>query len=515
MGQIIIIGAGLAGLAAACEAARRGQSCALVSPQYSERAQSVLAEGGISAEADAENTLEAGAFLADPNAVYRLSVAAPEIIGWLQTLGVPFSTEHGVLSRRRMGGHRKANAVFSQNSTGKAIMTAIIDETRRYEAQGTITRLSHHAFVRLLLADGVCTGCVVRDTYSGDILALYGSVILASGGLSGLFGAHATGTVQNTGKVTAAVFRQGVALANLEFIQYHPTTIAAPGKRLLITEAARSEGGRLFVMRNGKPWYFMEEKYPASGNLTPRDITAREMAGLSRRTDCDGPVYLDLSAVSAEVWRNRLSDLKLLCEQTLRLDPQKEPVPVTPGIHYFMGGVLVDAEHRTNIQFLYAAGECACQYHGANRLGGNSLLGAIFGGITAAKQAIAEKGPGGNSLCTDMPSDEAHDLTDAERQTVSEVLADGLSIIRAEDSILRAMERLSEIRPPNRRCDELLLGMAMLRSALERRESRGAHFREDFSQTDDTYRKITIANYDGSDIHISFQNIPSKTENTP
>ena len=391
-------------------------------------------------------------------------------------------------------------------------MTAIIDEARKYEAQGLIERLPHHAFVQLLLADGTCVGCVVRDTYSGSWLNLHGSVILASGGLSGLFGEYATGTVQNTGEVTAAVFRQGVMLANLEFIQYHPTTISTPGKRLLITEAARSEGGRLFTLQNGKPWYFMEEKYPVLGNLMPRDIVAREVAALSQRADYEGAVYLDMSAVSADSWQNRLADLKVLCDQTLHLDPQKDPIPVIPGIHYFMGGIRVDTKHRTNIPYLYAAGECACQYHGANRLGGNSLLGAIYGGIMTAKQAIAEQGPCESLFCTDVPSDGEDGLTAAELQTVSTILANGLSIIRTEKSITRAVKLLSEIRPPDHRCDVLLLGMAMLRSALERRESRGAHFREDFPQADDTYRMTTAAAFGGNDIHIDFRDVSMKME---
>lgn len=511
MEQIIVIGAGLAGLAAACQAARQGQTCLLVSPQPSERTQSVLAEGGISAAVDAENTLEAGAFLADPDAIQKMADAAPEIIDWLQSLGVPFALEGGMLSLRRMGGHHKANAAYAQNSTGKAIMAAMIDEARKYEAEGLIERLSHHTFVQLLLANGVCVGCVVRDTYPESLINLHGSVILASGGLSGLFGEYATGTVQNTGKVTAAVFRQGVTLANLEFIQYHPTTISMSGKRLLITEAARSEGGRLFVLQDGQPWYFMEEKYPAQGNLMPRDTVAREMAAISQHTDCEGIIYLDLTAVPAETWKNRLADLKLLCNRTLHLDPQKEPLPVTPGIHYFMGGILVDTEHRTNIRHLYAAGECACQYHGANRLGGNSLLGALHGGITAAKQAIAEGVPGESLFCTDIPPcDIANCLTSDKRRKVSSILANGLGIIRTEKAITQAIRQLSEIRSVNNCCDELLLADAMLRSALERRESRGAHFREDFPQMDDTYRKITAATFDEDGIHINFLDIPTE-----
>ena len=516
MKRTIIIGAGLAGLAAACETAAHDFPCMLVSQQPSQRAQSVLAEGGISTAVDTENTIEAGAFLADANAVQRMADSAPGIVQWLQGLGVPFTSEDGALALRRMGGHRRANTAFAQNSTGKAIMSAMIDEVRKYEAQGQIERLSHHDFVQLLLSDGECVGCIVRDTYSENHFNLYGSVILASGGMSGLFGEYATGAVHNTGTVTATAFRQGVTLANLEFIQYHPTTVSTPGKRLLITEAARSEGGRLFALRNGEPWYFMEEKYPALRNLMPRDIISREMAVLSRRTDCEETVYLDLTAVPAAAWQNRLSDLKLLCEHTLHLDPSREPFPVAPGIHYFMGGILVDAAHRTNIPRLYAAGECPCQYHGANRLGGNSLLGAIHGGITAARQAIAEGGPRENPLCADpLPCDGAYSLTNVERKKTALILANGLDIIRTEASITQAIDQLSAVRSPDCRCNTLLLGTAMLRSALARRESRGAHFRADFPQANDTYRKTTAATFDGKDIHIHFLDIPTEWRKGP
>lgn len=511
MEQIIVIGAGLAGLAAACQAARQGQTCLLVSPQPSERTQSVLAEGGISAAVDAENTLEAGAFLADPNAVGRMADAAPEIIDWLQGLGVPFASEGGMLSFRRMGGHHKANAAYAQNSTGKAIVTAMIDEARKYEAEGLIERLSHHAFVQLLLANGVCVGCVVRDIYSESLINLHGSVILASGGLSGLFGEYATGTVQNTGKVTAAVFRQGVTLANLEFIQYHPTTFPIPGKRRLVSEAARSAGGRLFVMRNGGPWYFMEELHPQLGNLAPRDVISREMEAVRRQKDCAPQVYLDMSAVKKEAWRERLPDLREECLRYLRIDPEKEPILVEPGIHYFMGGIRVDACHRASKKRLYAAGECACQYHGANRLGGNSMLGAIYGGAVAARQAMEDMAAGEIKTAPLPPQTRDWPQDPAYAQEMKDILRKGLGLCRTERELseaIRALEALAGSRKlSDADRDRTLLGLAMLQSARSRRESRGAHQRLDYPQTSEKYQKTTVAVFDGREIQIAFRGV--------
>lgn len=397
--KLVIIGAGIAGISAALTAAEKGQPCILVSEQPSERSQSVLAEGGISGEIERnkdavwahwKDTVEAGCNLADPNAVWEMVQEAPAILEALTRLGVPFQMEHNSFSLRKMGGHRKKRTAFAGNHTGKAIMTALIDELRRWEAADIVERLPHHVFEHLLIQGEICEGCVVRDRYTDEKIPLIGSVILACGGLSGLFKGHSTGTKGNDGSIAATVFYEGVELGNLEFIQFHPTAIRIPGKMLLISEAARSEGGRLYIERNGKPWYFLEERYGKEGNLVARDIAARNVWEVSNRTDCKPPVYLDMTGIKKEIWEEQLTDLKEECEHYLNKNPEKNPIPVEPAIHYFMGGILVDQDHRTNKNGLYAAGECACQYHGANRLGGNSLLGAFYGGQIAAKTALNE-----------------------------------------------------------------------------------------------------------------------------
>ena len=505
MKRVTILGAGLAGLTAAVELAKRNIETSLVSPMPSERAQSVLAEGGINAALDLmgesdtveehfADTVRGGVYLADPNAVFGLASNAPEIVRWLRAIGVPFQMEHGKMLQRSFGGQRKKRTAYAKSSTGKAIMTALIDETRKYEAAGLVRRFAHHELLRLDMQSGRCAGAYVRDTFTGRTLRFPGAVILAVGGPNGLFPGSTTGTTLNTGSALAAVFSQGVELANLEFIQYHPTTVQIPGKRLLISEAARG-GGRLFTLRGGGRWYFMEEKYPELKNLMPRDVISREMAML------DTPVFLDLTGLPKATWKNRLSDLREEIRHYLGVDPAKTPVPVSPGIHFFMGGVYVDEEHRTSVPGLYAAGECACQYHGANRLGGNSLLGAIYGGRVAAQTAAAE------SSDADEPQAAGDEPVDMTQDDIGPILLSGLGILRSGDAIRRALAELEAL-PETPRS---LLGRAMLRSALARQESRGAHTRTDFPERDDgRFRKTTIAAYRDGELRVSFRDIPER-----
>lgn len=401
--RVNIIGAGLAGLSAAVRLAQMNIASALISVQTSERAQSVLAEGGINAAMNVsgendtvqehfEDTMRGGVCLADPGAVRGLTQEAPVIVQELLDLGVPFNMEGDALVQRRFGGQKKTRTTYARSSTGKALMTAMIDAARRYEntEQPLILRYPHHRFQELILENGACKGVWLQDTYTGKWIALAGPVILAFGGPNGLFPGRTTGTTANDAGGLATVFAQGVELANLEFIQYHPTTVQISGKRMLISEAARGEGGRLYVMRGGQKWFFMEEKYPELGNLMPRDVVSREMYTILRDPECQPPILLDLTGLPKKTWQKRLPDLRKEIRHYLNIDPARQPVPVSPGIHFFMGGILVDREHRTNIPNLYAAGECACQYHGANRLGGNSLLGALYGGRVAA-QSIAKQ----------------------------------------------------------------------------------------------------------------------------
>lgn len=529
---VIIVGAGLAGLSAAWQAAESGCEVKLISSAPSERAQSVMAEGGINAalntkgeddspEQHFEDTVRAGCGLCDPNAVWNMTQAAPDLVMWLHRRGVQFNTTgyDGKIDLRSFGGQKKKRTAFAQSDTGKQIMTAMIDAVRERETEGLVERFCHHSFQTLLVRNGSCSGCIVRDDYSGTFLQFSAdAVIIATGGMHGLFG-DTTGSSADTGEVTAELFRLGVPLANLEMIQYHPTTASIGGRRILISEAARGEGGRLFSYRDGKPWYFMEEKYPERGNLMPRDVTSREIWRVSRESE----VFLDMTGLSEDVIENKLSGVAEDCLLYLHKDIRREPVPVCPGIHYFMGGICVDEKHRTGIRNLYAAGECCAQYHGANRLGGNSLLGALYGGRKAAESACADMravpesaDPAGRDtsiakvkILTGEAVRTLHLPPAAgpqEMQTLHRILSAALGVVRNGETIRKALEQISGMDSA-----PALLGKAVLMSALERKESRGAHWREDYPQRDDAqYQKMTRAVYDGTNIHISFVPIPER-----
>ena len=525
--KINIVGACLAGLSAAIHLAKEGCPCRLISLQPSERAQSVMAEGGINAALDTmgeqdqpenhyQDTIRGGVFLADENAVRNLTYHAPETVKWLSSLGVPFNRIGRELELRNFGGQKKKRTAYARSSTGKILMTALIDEARKYEAAGLIRRYPHHRFTRLLLSqtennERHCVGLEIRDTHTGQTGQLYGAVILASGGMNSLFPGMTTGTTVNTGDVTAQVFSQGTALANLEFIQYHPTTAAIPGKRCLISEAARGEGGRLFVNRDGKPWYFMEEKYPELGNLMPRDVVSREMVLVVKDPACGDQVFLDMTHIDKSVWDRKLSDLREECIRLLATDPKKEYLPVSPGIHYFMGGIYVDENHASSIRGLYAAGECACQYHGANRLGGNSMLGALYGGKVAASAArqYAKTLDWQKAHWTEAAPDwkAAVHPDPAVDESIAEVLRQALGIFRTEEELIRALEQLTAIDQEGLTLidrNRLLLARAMVMSAMNRKESRGAHTRQDYPDRDDQdFRKTSVVTYDGKEIQLS------------
>ncbi len=522
--MINIIGAGLAGLSAALTLAEKGIRCRLISAQSSERAQSVLAEGGINAALDTmgegdttalhcEETMKGGVMLADPYAVEGLTKHAPDVVRKLAELGVPFNrNEDGSLMLRSFGGQKKKRTAFAKSSTGKMIMTALIDAVRRYEAEGLVERLPRHRLIRLLINDGECAGVRVKECCGGTVRDLAGAVILACGGLNGFFPSMTTGTTTNTGTPAAVMFTQGLLFANLEMIQYHPTTIAIPGKRCLISEAARGEGGRLFSLKDGEKRYFMEEKYPTLGNLMPRDVVSREMFFEMRR---GGEIFLDMTGITEEVWEGKLSDLREEIMHYFPLDPKRDPIPVQPGIHYFMGGIYVNRLHETNIDGLYAAGECACQYHGANRLGGNSMLGAVYGGMTAAQTASGYKRRNHNGDRDFTGRDEYDCEASAEfSRSMGYILREGLGIVRTESGIRAAIESVEALGYANEaEKAKKALAEAMLYSAFGRMESRGAHYREDFPETFAGFKKTTVSEYNGGRVRVTFADLPERNDN--
>lgn len=289
------------------------------------------------------------------------------------------------------------------------------------------------------------------------------------------------------------------------------------GKHLLITEAVRGESGRLFALQDGKPFYFMEKKYPELGNLMPRDVIAREEWMLLQQGK---QIWLDMRHLDKNIQQTKLRGVLNDCSQFLSLDPTKKPIPVVPGIHYFMGGIWVDRQHRTTMRGLYASGECACQYHGANRLGGNSLLGAIYGGTIAAQSAMADS--------FKIPQVEDTRISKSVHAgkdgcyvdgilNLRHVLQHSLGIVREERTLQAALAELQNLQEQMtydasasvyenqmlQNCN--LLGQALLMSADARKESRGAHNRSDFPEENSDYQKQTVARFDGKVINITLE----------
>lgn len=537
MKQILIIGSGISGLTCAIETARRGNHAILVSPFSSERSQSVMAAGGINAvlpgcdsqdsvELHIRETLKSGLMIAGEKTVTALCEDAPHIISWLESIGVVFTRgEDGKPARRAFGGQSRKRTVYAGASTGKQIVTALVQEARKWECSGRILRRYGLMFHSALISDGVCCGALFYDEIHRSLIPLYADdVVIATGGQNRLFG-KTTGSTLCDGYAAGMLFLQGAKLKNLEFIQYHPTTIETPQKRMLITEGARGDGGRLYYLDGDRRVYFMEDKYGEKGNLMPRDIVSKCIY------DAPSQVYLDITFLGEEKIRKNLREVYDLCLEYLGLDVTRQSIPVAPSVHFFMGGLAVDIRHRTNIRKLYAIGECASIYHGANRLGGNSLLAAIHGGRAAAASIAEEEASGSapdfSSYIREQEALLLHRLESRSpfsavymQNSLAQIMNEDLGILRTGTKLKAGMESLDYYLSV---CDRILydsdvspyqgyslhamltLGRAILTCAQARRETRGAHIRDDFPQRSDAFEACSLISYDNGNYRVTYE----------
>jgi succinate dehydrogenase / fumarate reductase flavoprotein subunit len=397
-------------------------------------------------------------------------------------------------------------------------------ECRKYEALGLIERRTWTDFHSALIRDGVCCGALLFNESGFELYPEYAdALVIAAGGQNALFG-KTTGSMACDGYTAGKLFMQGAELKNLEFIQYHPTTMETPQKRMLISEAARGEGGRLFYEDNGRRVYFLEDKYGEKGNLMPRDIVSREIESAGRQ------VYLDVSFLGSDIIMDRIPEIYELCMKYRGIDITREPVPVSPSVHFFMGGLAVDLNHETNIRNLYAAGECASIYHGANRLGGNSLLAAIYGGQKAAESVagrdIMDTHHSFDSYVQDETAKLMSDLGSESRFPVMYIrdmaaqnLKEDLGIVRDKKRLRKGIEDVdfyldiadkinydSSVLPYfNYSLTGILtLARAVLVSADARHESRGAHFRSDYPEENRELQAASVISYDNGAYRVRY-----------
>ncbi|MEX1031211.1 MAG: succinate dehydrogenase flavoprotein subunit [Paenibacillaceae bacterium] len=561
--KVIIVGGGLAGLMAAIKVAETGGHVDLFSFVPVKRSHSVCAQGGINGavntkgEGDSpwehfDDSVYGGDFLANQPPVKAMCEAAPGIIHLMDRMGVMFSrTPEGLLDFRRFGGTKHSRTAFAGATTGQQLLYALDEQVRRFEAAGLVQKYEHWEFVSAVIDDeGVCRGIAAQDLRSMEFHTFKAdAVILATGGPGIIFG-KTTNSVINTGTAASAAYQQGVYYANGEFIQIHPTAIPGDDKNRLMSESARGEGGRIWTYKDGKPWYFLEEKYPAYGNLVPRDIATREIFDVcvEQKLGVNGEnmVYLDLSHKDPKELDVKLGGIIEIYEKFTGDDPHKVPMKIFPAVHYSMGGMWVDYNQMTNIPGLFAAGECDYQFHGANRLGANSLLSSIFGGMVAGPKAMEyvkglkksaddvservfsselnKQSAKHESLIKMDGTENAYVL----HKELGEWMTNNMTVVRhnsrlkdTDNKIQELMERYKKINMTDtarwsnqgvtftrQLWNMFELARVMTIGALMRDESRGAHYKPEFPErNDEKFLKTTKARYTPEGPSIEYEDV--------
>jgi succinate dehydrogenase / fumarate reductase flavoprotein subunit len=559
--RIIVVGGGLAGLAAAIKIAEMGGQVDLFSIVPVKRSHSVCAQGGINAaknlkgEGDStwqhfDDTIYGGDFLADQPPVKAMCEAAPGIIDLLDRMGVTFNrTPEGLLDFRRFGGTLYNRTAFAGATTGQQLLYALDEQVRRYESEGKVKKYEHWEFLSAVL-DGnrVCRGICAMDLRTMEVRTFPAdAIIIATGGIGAIFG-KSTNSVVCTGSAQSALYQQGCYYANGEFIQVHPTSIPGEDKLRLMSESARGEGGRVWVpktsgdKRDAKSipesdrWYFLEEWYPKYGNLVPRDVATRAIHKVvyEYNLGIDGKpmVYLDLTHVDRKVLDRKLEGILEIYEKFVGDDPRDVPMKIFPGMHYTMGGLWIDYNQATNVPGIFAAGECEFGYHGANRLGANSLVSCIYGGFISGPNAVKyarglqASGNGNGHFDGERKRQEEINAklmkSDGREnpfllwQELGDLMTRNVTVIRynknlreADGKLVELLERYQHVNLSDHTqwanttivftrqlYNMLQLARVIAQGAAMRDESRGAHYKPDFPERDDkNWMKTTKASF--------------------
>jgi len=563
--RVVIIGGGLAGLASAMKLAELGSKVDLISLTPVKRSHSVCAQGGINSCNDQtrqlgddewkhlDDTVYGGDFLSHQPPVKEMAYWAPKVIELMDRLGVPFNrTGEGFIDRRRFGGTLYKRTAFAGATTGQQLLYALDEQVRRKESEGLVRKFEFWDFLGPIQDEtGRCRGVVAQNMTSMEIRAFPADAVVVATGGCGLIYGRSTMSVFCTGSAASRCFQAGAKYGNAEFIQVHPTAIPGADKLRLMSESARGEGGRVWVPRTPQDpraprdipeadrYYFLEERYPEYGNLVPRDIATREIfdicvnEGLSVEDDRMS-VYLDLTHIPRAELDRKLGGILEIYEKFQGVDPREEPMKIFPAVHYSMGGLWADyvksedgglepgapQNHMTSIEGLYAIGECDYHYHGANRLGANSLLSCIFTGIftgtsivnyAAAQSSGADDVPESLLTAAVKVEQDRHDLllngnkdSDENPYLIHQELGDLMTrvatVVRKNEQLTEAIAKVNELHERAMKVnladtgawtnqnvifakslqDMFPIAKALLQGALQRDECRGAHFKPEF-----------------------------------
>ncbi len=610
--RVIVIGGGLGGLWTTLRIVEAGFSVELFSLFEVKRSHSVCAQGGINAVLDTKgqrdsvrqhliDTVKGGSYLANQPPIQSMCEEAPGLIRTFERMGVTFSrTPEGLMDLRLFGGVKNKRTCFAGASTGQQLMYGVDEQVRRHEAQGSVHKREWWEFLSLVLDnDGHCKGIIAFNLHSLEVRAFRAdAVVMATGGMGKVYGHRTTNSTNSTGAAAFRCYLQGARFANAEFFQFHPTAMLGDDKTRLMSEAARGEGGRLWVPKRpgdsrnprsipeNERFYFLEEWYPSYGNTVPRDVASRAIWKIVRElgqgvggTD---KVYLDLTHLDKKFVTARLGAILDIYRKFHGSDPLESPMEIFPSAHYAMGGLWIDHEkdeqsgglkygsprnHATNIPGLYACGECDSGYHGANRLGANSLLSASFSGrVTGESVATYLRGLEQSSdetpsrffaegVAREQAINEAllksngpenpyqlHDELGALMTGKVGVVRDNPTLDLAYDELLALEQRSRNISlgdrsdwsnqslAETRQVQEMIrLSAVITRCARARDECRGAHYKAEFKLTipegkfpgdpefeayreawkgkNDQWLKTTLAEHNGDGPRISYETV--------
>ncbi|MFY0576433.1 succinate dehydrogenase flavoprotein subunit [Cystobacter fuscus] len=610
--RFTVVGGGLAGLMTTIKLAEAGHQVDILSLVPVKRSHSVCAQGGIngavntkgegdSPDIHVKDTLRGGDFLAEQVSVKGMCYAAPGIIYLLDRMGVTFNrTPEGLLDFRRFGGTLHHRTAFAGATTGQQLLYALDEQVRRWEVEGRVTKYEYWEWLGTVKdGTGRCIGSVAMDLRTNEIRTFPAeAVCLATGGPGIVFG-RSTNSIINTGTAAGRAYMEGAIYANGEFIQVHPTSIPGEDKLRLMSESVRGEGGRVWVPRKkgdtrdprqipeSERFYFLEEKYPKYKNLVPRDVATREIFTVCRELGLGiggrDAVFLDVTHIPAQKLTEKLGGVMEIYEKFVGDDPRHVPMQIFPGMHYSMGGLHVSFEadsktqtplvgspvnHSTRIPGLYAAGEAEYAYHGANRLGANSLLSCIYAGmISGPAMASFAKSQAKSATDADLQKhfaeakkfweerfasikkmdgkENAYGLT----KELGEIMTENVTVVRYNDRLQKTLDKIREFKDrwknisaldtgnvanrsisyANQLWNMFELAEVITKSALMRDESRGAHYKPDFSLPEpaskdptqdpnwmglwkkrhEKWAKTTLASYSPESPQISYEDIPT------